>query len=216
MGALISLSSDTPWRRFKAQIPVIIAGLLPLLAFINFDPSEANTAYNIWLVTYLGKGAIYLLWLTLIVAPFRDAFYAFWLVKYRRTFGILAFFYATLHLALWYWVYDFIETDLLIGYIDENLWQLSLGILAWLMLIPLVLTSNQFSRRVLGYGWRILHSLVYIVLLAVLGHYLIIQLEGHRFIEAGIMSCISLFILIHRIKRYFKDNHNVVKYYRSY
>lgn len=96
------------------------------------------------------------------------------LVKYRRAIGLCAFTYITLHFLV------YLTLDQQFNW--PAIWQdiikrpyITIGVTAFLMLVPLAITSNRLSIRKLGTeGWRILHRLVYPA--AILGavHYLLI------------------------------------------
>lgn len=94
-----------------------------------------------------------------------------WLIRRRRSFGVGAFGYALLHLA--FYVLD-MET---LGNILAELWALGIwtGWAALLLLVPLALTSNQASVRVLKAGWKRLQRLAYPAALLTLLHWMFIH-----------------------------------------
>lgn len=117
---------------------------------------------------FLGLWALRLLVLTLAVSPVRQLTGWTVLLRFRRMLGLYTFFYATLHLAAYlvldlrgYWTEIFTE-------IVERPY-ITVGFLAWLLLVPLAATSTQGAMRRLGRAWGRLHRLVYpIAVLAVL------------------------------------------------
>lgn len=116
----------------------------------------------------LGLWALRLLMLTLAITPLRQLTGWSVLVRFRRMLGLYAFAYATLHLAAYvgldlrgYWTQLF-EDIAKRPYI-------TVGFLAWLLLLPLAVTSTTGWIRRLGRNWARLHRLVYaIAVLAVL------------------------------------------------
>ncbi|HTL14521.1 MAG TPA: protein-methionine-sulfoxide reductase heme-binding subunit MsrQ [Thermomonas sp.] len=116
----------------------------------------------------LGLWALRLLLLTLAITPLRQLTGWSVLVRFRRMLGLYAFAYATLHLAAYvgldlrgYWTQLF-EDIAKRPYI-------TVGFLAWLLLLPLAVTSTTGWIRRLGRNWARLHRLVYaIAVLAVL------------------------------------------------
>ncbi|MBN8741988.1 MAG: sulfoxide reductase heme-binding subunit YedZ [Lysobacterales bacterium 69-70] len=118
-----------------------------------------------------GDWALRLLLLTLAITPLRRFSGVAALIRLRRMLGLFAFFYATLHLTV------YLAIDL--GGFWRQLFSeivkrpyITVGFLAWLLLVPLALTSTKGMMRRLGRRWGQLHKLVYpIGLLAVL-HYL--------------------------------------------
>ncbi len=110
----------------------------------------------------LGEIALQLLIFGLAITPLRR-FLGINLIRFRRMFGLLAFIYVTLHLLVWLvldvGVLSQIWTDIL------KRPYITIGMLAFVLLIPLAVTSNNWSVRRLGPGWRKLHRLVYAAVL---------------------------------------------------
>ncbi|QJF53067.1 protein-methionine-sulfoxide reductase heme-binding subunit MsrQ [Roseobacter ponti] len=110
----------------------------------------------------LGEIALQLLIFGLAITPLRQ-YLGINLIRFRRMFGLLAFIYVTLHLLVWL-VLD-------VGVLSQ-IWAdilkrpyITIGMLAFVLLTPLAMTSNNWSVRRLGPGWRKLHRLVYAAVL---------------------------------------------------
>ena len=130
--------------------------------------SEPVRAIQEW----TGKGALVGLLLTLSVTPLRRLTGWNELIRLRRLLGTFAFFLATLHL-LTYLVFDqslsvaMIRKDLM-----EHPW-VAAGFAAWVMMVPLALTSTTgMVRRLGGERWRRLHQLVYLAAAGGVFHFL--------------------------------------------
>lgn len=116
----------------------------------------------------LGEWALRLLLVTLAVTPLRQLTGQAVLIRFRRMLGLYAFAYATLHFAAYlvldlggYWTLIFEE-------IAKRPY-MTVGFAAWLLLVPLALTSTTAAIRRLGRRWVRLHRLVYLIaVLAVL------------------------------------------------
>ncbi len=124
---------------------------------------------------FTGKWALRLLLASLAVTPAVRLTRQGWLVKYRRTFGLLAFFYACVHLSIYFGLDIELMWDNLVEDVLDRLY-ITLGMLALLLMVPLALTSTKASIRRLGNRrWNALHRLVYVS--AVLGciHYYMAQ-----------------------------------------
>ncbi|MBL8298687.1 MAG: sulfoxide reductase heme-binding subunit YedZ [Rhodanobacteraceae bacterium] len=127
-----------------------------------------------------GDWALRLLLATLTVTPLRQITGLPVLLRFRRMLGLFAFFYASLHLGI-YLVID------LGGFwrqlFDEIVKRpyITMGFLAWLMLVPLALTSTQAMMRRLGRHWSSLHKTVYLVGLCAVLHYLWLVKSGQKF-----------------------------------
>jgi sulfoxide reductase heme-binding subunit YedZ len=126
---------------------------------------------------YLGLWALRFLLITLAVTPLRQLIGQPWPLRFRRMLGLYAFAYATLHLAAYlvldlrgYWTMIF-EEIVKRPYI-------TVGFLAWLLLVPLAVTSTKGAIRRLGRNWARLHKLVYaIAVLAVLHFWWIVKTD---------------------------------------
>lgn len=121
---------------------------------------------------WTGKGALVGLLLTLAVSPLRRLTGWNELIRLRRLLGLFAFFLGSLHF-LSYLVFDQMLSLPDIGAdIVEHPWVLA-GFTAWLVLVPLALTSTAgMVRRLGGRRWRRLHQLVYLAATAGVLHFL--------------------------------------------
>jgi sulfoxide reductase heme-binding subunit YedZ len=116
---------------------------------------------------FTGKWALRFLLLTLAITPAIRITQQGWLIKYRRTFGLIAFLYACVHLSIYFGLDIELMWDLLVEDVLDRTY-ITLGMTALLLLIPLALTSTKASIRRLGSKrWNALHRLIYIS--AVLG-----------------------------------------------
>lgn len=125
----------------------------------------------------LGLWALRLLLATLAITPLRQLTGQPVLVRFRRMLGLYAFAYATLHLSAYlvldlrgYWALVFEE-------IAKRPY-ITVGFAAWLLLVPLAVTSTKGWIRRLGRNWARLHKLVYLVgVLAVLHFWWIVKTD---------------------------------------
>ncbi len=119
----------------------------------------------------LGKAALYLLVAGLAVTPLRR-FAGLNFLKFRRAIGLACFFFLCLHLLTWA-VLDVQRLDRVWADILKRPY-ITVGMTAFVLLLPLALTSNNWSVRRLGPAWRKLHQMVYVA--AVLGavHYVML------------------------------------------
>ncbi|MBX2857913.1 MAG: sulfoxide reductase heme-binding subunit YedZ [Cellvibrionaceae bacterium] len=118
-----------------------------------------------------GKWALICLCLSLAATPLRQLLRWVWLMQYRRMLGLFAFFYACLHLAV-YWVFD---QSLSFIYLWDDIKDrpyITMGFSAWLILLPLAITSTLAWRKRLGKNWLRLHRLSYAAVLIALLHYI--------------------------------------------
>lgn len=106
----------------------------------------------------LGELALQLLILGLAVTPMRQ-YLGLNLMKFRRAIGVLAFTYVSLHLLVWLVLDVQLPGQIWADIIKRP--YITVGMAAFLVLLPLAVTSNTWSVRRLGPKWRILHKLVY-------------------------------------------------------
>lgn len=108
---------------------------------------------------FLGLWTIRFLILTLAITPLRDLG-IFNGLRYRRALGLLAFYYAAMHLTS-YWVLD---QALNLSAVWADIVKrpfITFGMLGFTLLVPLAVTSNTASIRRLGARWTTLHRLIY-------------------------------------------------------
>ena len=187
-------------RRFHFtpfQIAVHLAALAPL-AVLLWDMWQGNLSVNpIQDITFrTGKTAMVLLVLTLAATPLNTVFGFKSGLKVRRALGLYAFLYATLHFLTYAWL-DYGWDLRLIGLeITEKLYVL-VGFVAFLILIPLAITSTKGWQRRLKKNWRKLHRWVYAAGVLVMLHYIWVQKADIR--EPIIWTTILGILLILRV-----------------
>jgi sulfoxide reductase heme-binding subunit YedZ len=144
------------------------AGLLTYGAVTNNlgpDPTA-----NIELTT--GYDTLLLLILSLAITPVRKLVPRLgWLIKFRRLLGLFAFFYGTLHLLTYVALYAGFNVQQMLDDIAKRKF-ITMGVAAWLLLLPLALTSTNWAIRKLGgKNWNRLHKLVYVAAICGVIHY---------------------------------------------
>jgi sulfoxide reductase heme-binding subunit YedZ len=119
-----------------------------------------------------GSTTLNLLTITLAVTPIRRlSKHLNWLVRFRRLFGLFAFFYATLHLLTYIALYAGFDINAMLSDIEKRRF-ITVGVIAWLLLLPLAATSTNWAIRKLGgKRWAWLHKLVYVAAVCGIIHY---------------------------------------------
>lgn len=170
-------------------IPAIWLFVQAVTDNLGADPAKA-------LERGLGEWALRLIILGLAITPLRQVAGINW-VRYRRAIGLLAFFYVLLHL-ITYMVLDqgldwvAIAADIL------RRPYITIGMLGFLLLLPLALTStNAMIRRLGGARWRRLHRLVYPAAFAGAAHYLLLVKSWP--LEPIIYAAIVVALLVWRL-----------------
>jgi sulfoxide reductase heme-binding subunit YedZ len=111
---------------------------------------------------FTGKWTLRFLALTLAITPAIALTRLGWLIRYRRTFGLLAFFYACTHFT----IYLTLDLELYFSEIWEDISErpyITIGFTALMLLVPLAWTSTKgWIRRMGGKRWNALHRLIYV------------------------------------------------------
>ena len=139
-----------------------------------------------------GLWAGWLLMATLAVTPLRllarKSALATWLVRRRRDLGVASFVYAAGHTAIYLWRKGWLAFDA--AEIGQG--YLIAGWLALLLFVPLAVTSNDASMRVLKRGWKTLHKLVYPAAVLMFLHWIWSAFDPTTaWIHAGILAAIE-------------------------
>ncbi len=154
--------SRSLWRTLPWWL-IFLSGLMPL-AWLVWQAlyGDLGTDPIAEVIHFTGEWALWLLWLTLAITPARIWLKWLWLTRYRRMCGLYVLFYASLHLLAflalileWQWP-RFYEELLERPYI-------SAGAIAWLLMLPLGLTSFKGAMKRMGRRWKQLHKLTYAV-----------------------------------------------------
>lgn len=145
----------------------------------------------------MGELALKLIILGLAITPLRK-YLKLNLLKFRRAIGVMAFVYVAVHLGIWV----VLDMSLRFEQMWSDIWKrpyITIGMVAFIAMIPLAVTSNNLSlRKMGGAAWRKLHKLVYPI--AVLGavHYIMVQKVWE--VEPMVYLVVILALLAARVK----------------
>jgi len=125
-----------------------------------------------------GTLTLVFLCLSLAVTPLRKILGLPWMIQFRRTLGLFAFFYGCLHLLAYTWF----DKAFKFGAIVEDTLKrpfIFLGMFGFLVLVPLAITStNKMVKRLGGRRWNRLHKLAYVAAIAgVIHYYLLVKVD---------------------------------------
>lgn len=142
---------------------------------------------------FLGLWTIRFLMLTLAVSPARDLL-GWNYLRYRRALGLLTFYYALMHFTV-YMVLD--QAMDLSAVVDDVLKRpfIMFGMAGLALLVPLAVTSNNFSIRKMGMKWIWLHKLIYIIAAAGALHFALSTkiLDLEQYIYVGLIILMILY-----------------------
>lgn len=183
-----------PRHLSEIKVVLLLVGLSPLAELIfdyyqntlGFDPLDRITRST-------GKFALIMLLASLTVTPLRHFLASLmisihaadgkriadwnWIIMLRRMIGLLSFLYAFLHLVIYYWLDQGADMTDALSDIAERPF-LTVGMMAFVLLIPLALTANNYSMRRMGKDWRHLHRTVYVVVVLSIIHYWMLTKVG--------------------------------------
>ena len=179
----------------KLVKPIVFVACLGPLAYLAWaalhDQLGANPIEEITHET--GVWTLRFLTLTLLVTPLRR--WTGWnaLIKYRRMLGLYAFFYGCLHFTTYIWLDQFFDWNGMIKDVAKRPF-ITVGFTAFVLLIPLALTSTAASIRWLGgRRWNLLHRLIYIsASLGVVHYYWLVKADTSRPVRYGVIIGILL------------------------
>ena len=171
-----------------ALMPVLVIFYLGLTGALGIDPAKR-------IEHELGLWSLWLLIAGLAVTPLRR-WVGLNLLKFRRAIGVITFFYLLAHLLTWL-VLDVQFQNVWADIVKR--WYITVGMAAFVLMLPLALTSNNWSLRWLGSGtWRKLHTLVYPI--AILGslHFLLL-VKGFQW-EPILYAAVIAVLLLSRVR----------------
>ena len=169
------------------QIIVHIGGWTPLVLIVYDFFTHRLTANPIQAIEQkTGIHALTFLLYSLACTPFSSIFGWHELTQRRKALGNYAFLYASVHVTTFFWLdYGF---DLLAIWRDVGAkWYILIGLTAFLLLLPLAVTSFTYWMKRLGKNWKRLHKLVYIISPLVALHFLL-SVKGDLFRLTGNIS----------------------------
>jgi len=162
--------TDWRWVGFKALAHAL--ALLPLALIVRDVLMDTLGPDPVAAITHAtGDWALRILLVCLALTPLRRLLGQSWPIRFRRLTGLYAFFYASLHLA----TYLVLDLGQYWSQILEDIVKrpyITVGFAAWLLLVPLALTSTRGWMRRLGRRWSQLHRLVYAVAALAVLHFL--------------------------------------------
>jgi sulfoxide reductase heme-binding subunit YedZ len=174
-----------------ASAPLLVLGVRAATGRLSANPIEDVTHAT-------GEWTLRLLILTLAVTPLRRWLGWKWLAPLRRTLGLAAFGWACLHLLTWVVLDQFFDWRAMLEDVLERRF-ISAGMLAFLCLVPLAITSTRAWMKRLGPHWIRLHRLAYVAALLGVLHY--VWLAKTDLLEPLVYATILGLLLGSRIAR---------------
>ena len=158
----------------RALKPVVFVVLLAPAIWLVYAAVTGRIDGDVVKILEIDTGTLALrsLAYTLAITPLRQLTGWAWLATYRRMLGLFVFFYATVHMM----IYFGLDLELRFGEIWTSILKrpyITIGMLSWLILVPLAITSpNVMAKKLGGANWKKLHRLTYVVAITATTHYL--------------------------------------------
>jgi sulfoxide reductase heme-binding subunit YedZ len=173
-----------------STIPFIIITYKIFLNKLGPEPIKEITHHT-------GEWTLLFLIFTLAMSPLKQITNMNIWISVRRMLGLFAFFYASLHMLTYVGLdYRFDINEISKDILTKRF--IFVGFAAWLLLVPLALTSSKKMMSVLKQYWKKLHRLIYLIALLGVTHF--IWLVKKDVTEPLIYLLIILFLLAFRIK----------------
>jgi sulfoxide reductase heme-binding subunit YedZ len=154
------------------KIPVFLLCLVPLgnLVWKGFQRDLTANPLE-YIRNSTGFWTLVFLCVTLAVTPLRQLLHRNELIRFRRMLGLFAFFYGVLHFVTYIWFEQSFDLALMLEDVALRPF-ITAGFIAFVLMIPLALTSTSgMVRRLGGKRWQWLHRLVYLSAIAGVVHY---------------------------------------------
>ena len=159
--------------RNKILKPIVFLAALGPLGLLGWNGLHNNLGANpIEEITHqTGLWTLILLLVTLSITPLRRLTSLNWLIQYRRMIGLFAFFYGCLHLTTYLWLDQSFDFQAIIKDVYKRPF-ITAGFTAFVLMVPLALTSTKGWIRRLGKRWQLLHRLIYFSAAAGVFHFI--------------------------------------------
>ena len=149
------------------------------------------------IINHFGEWTLIFIFLTLSMTPLRKITKSLEWIKFRRMLGLFAFFYASIHMLSYVGLDYRFDLEPLINDVLKKKF-IFIGFSAWLLLIPLAVTSSQKMVRLLKQNWKKIHKLIYVI--AIFGVLHFIWLSKTIFFKPLIFLILLIILLLFRIK----------------
>jgi sulfoxide reductase heme-binding subunit YedZ len=176
------------------KIALFLAALIPLERLLWKAFHDSLGANPIEVITHsTGDWTLIFVLSTLAITPLRRLTRQYWLIGLRRMIGLFAFFYGTLHFLTYIWLDKFFDIHEMLKDIEKRRF-ITVGFAAFVLMIPLALTSTAWSiRRLGGKNWQRLHRLIYLTgILGVVHYTWLVKADRRKPLEYGAVLTILL------------------------
>ncbi len=184
--------------RSYSKIIVFFLSLWPIylityqIVFNQLGPEPVDRIIN-----HFGEWTLIFILLTLSMTPLKKITKSIEWIKFRRMLGLFTFFYASIHMLSYVGLDYRFDFEPLINDVLKKKF-IFIGFSAWLLLIPLAVTSSERMVRLLKQNWKKIHRLIYIIGIFGVLHY--IWLSKTIFFKPLIFLILLIILLLFRVK----------------
>jgi len=195
------------WQQRIGKPVVFVLCLLPFVSLLTGLLTDQLGANPIEVFTRKsGEWGLRFLLITLSITPLRRILADSWPMRYRRMLGLFAFFYVCVHLS------SYIVLDLFFDW--REIWLdilkrpfITIGMTAFLLLLPLAITSNRNMMKRLGRNWVRLHRLIYLIAVCAVVHFFwLVKADLYWPIFYAVILCVLFVLRLPWAIGYFRTN----------
>jgi sulfoxide reductase heme-binding subunit YedZ len=187
--------TPTPRQLTAIKSIAFVLALVPFFALAYLVATDQLVEPLQYITRNTGSWTLYFLCITLAVTPLRRLSGWNWLLKLRRMMGLYAFFYALLHFTTFLWFDHFFDVQEMLKDVVKRPF-ITVGFIAFVLLVPLAVTStNGMVRRLGGKRWQLLHKLVYLIAPLGILHFWWMRAGKHDFNKPILFGMIVLALL---------------------
>jgi sulfoxide reductase heme-binding subunit YedZ len=188
-------ATPTPKQLTLLKAAVFALALVPFARMVWLTLTEQFVEPLASITHGTGDWTLYFLCITLSVTPLRRLTGANWLIKLRRMLGLFAFFYAALHFTTFIWFDHFFDLAAIWKDVLKRPF-ITVGFIAFVLLVPLAVTStNAMARRLGGKRWQALHRTIYLIAPLAILHFWWMKAGKHNFAQPILFGAIVALLL---------------------
>ena len=148
------------------------------------------------IINHFGEWSLIFIFLTLSMSPLKKITNSLIWIKFRRMLGLFVFFYASIHMLSYVGIDYRFDLEPLINDVLKKKF-IFIGFSAWLLLIPLAITSSDKMVKILKQNWKKIHRLIYVI--GIFGVLHFIWLSKTIFFKPLIFLVILIILLLFRV-----------------
>ncbi|WP_250473229.1 protein-methionine-sulfoxide reductase heme-binding subunit MsrQ [Caballeronia sp. GAFFF1] len=191
-----------------AKVVVFLAALYPLARLVLLGVTGVHGGLGANPIEFItrstGLWTLVFLCITLAITPARRLTGVTALVRFRRMIGLYAFFYAALHFTTYFWFDKWFDIAEILKDIGKRPF-ITVGFAAFVLLIPLAVTSPKAMVRKLGRRWQTLHRAIYVIAALAILHFWWMKAGKHDLILPKIYGAIVIALLGWRLLVWLKS-----------